>query len=419
MSNNFDEFDKQHIWHPYSSMSSPADNFKISRADGVYLFLEDGTALIDGMSSWWSAIWGYNHPILNLAIKKQLDKMAHVMFGGLTHQPAIDLAKNLIEINDKKLNKVFFADSGSVSVEVAIKMAMQYQISQDKPSKNKLLTIKGGYHGDTFGVMAVCDPINGMHNLFTGILPKHYFAPRPTKNGDNFVEFEKIIIKNHHKIAAVILEPLLQGTGGMWLYDKSYLKSVRNICDEYNILLILDEIATGFGRTGSMFAYQQCDIVPDILCVGKALTGGYMTLSATITTEKIAYGLKNLNNGVLNHGPTFMANPLACSVANASIKLLLDNDYQTKVQNISELLSQNLKKCQKLNQVSDVRIKGAVGIIELQQKVDLKTIQPEFVKHKVWIRPFGKLVYVMPPYIIKQHELDKLCDAIYKIISKL
>ncbi len=431
---NWQQFDSDHIWHPYASMKSPSPNFAVKSAHGVYIQLENGQQLIDGMSSWWSAIHGYNHPVLNQAINSQLQKMSHIMFGGLTHQPAADLAKTLIDITDPSLDYVFFSDSGSVAVEVAIKMALQYWAAQHKQQKNKLLTVRNGYHGDTFAAMSVCDPINGMHKLFQGSLAKQYFADAPQcQNDDNWDDsdinsFKQLLKQHQANIAAVILEPIIQGAGGMRIYCPEYLRQVRKLCDKYGVLLILDEIATGFGRTGTLFAYQQANIAPDILCLGKALTGGYMTLAATLCNQKVVDGIHFDNSqssankdaqGVLMHGPTFMANPLACSVAKASIDLLLASDWKSKIENIEKQLHKGLSVCQQLSIVKEVRVKGAIGIVELHQNVDMNWIQARFVKLGVWIRPFNKLVYLMPPYIINNQELTILTTSILIVLKEM
>lgn len=423
--NSLVEFDKQHIWHPYTSLNHPTPVFPIQSASGVRLTLADGRELIDGMSSWWAAIHGYNHPALNAAITEQLAAMSHVMFGGLTHQPAIDLAKTLIDISHDDLQHVFFADSGSVSVEVAIKMAIQYWASQDQPKKQRLLTIKNGYHGDTFGAMAVCDPDNGMHHLFNGVLAKHLFAKSPTcferqhYDSEAIEDFERLLKENQPTIASVILEPLVQGAGGMRFYSAAYLKKIRALCDEYNVLLIVDEIATGFGRTGSLFAYQQADIAPDILCVGKALTGGYLSLAATLCSSKVANGIGSGQHPTLMHGPTFMANPLACAVANASLKLLLESPWQQRISNIENQLQQQLEPCRAFNAVKDVRVKGAIGVIELHKPIDIHWMQPRFVELGVWVRPFAHLVYVMPPYIMNSADLSKVTSAMQQVTSEI
>ena len=423
--NHWLSFDKKHIWHPYSSMHDPIPVYPVVSADGVYLQLEDGNKLIDGMASWWSVIHGYNHPKLNAAINDQLDKMAHVMFGGLTHRPAVELAELLITITPESLEQVFFCDSGSVAVEVAIKMAIQYWYASEQPQKQKLLTIRNGYHGDTFGAMAVCDPTNGMHNIFSHVLPSHYFADAPTCKYDaewdqkDIASFQELLEQNHNEIAAVILEPLLQGAGGMRVYCPEYLRQVRTLCDEYKVLLILDEIATGFGRTGTLFACEQANVTPDILCLGKALTGGYMSLAATLTNAKISNTISTKPPEVFMHGPTFMANPLACSVAIASIKLLLESPWQQRIAQIEKQLSDVLMPCISLPQVADIRILGAVGIVELKKSIDIEQVQQKFVKLGVWIRPFRNLIYIMPPYIITPAELTQVTNAIIEVVNTL
>jgi len=423
--NNLIEFDKKHIWHPYTSLSHPTPVFAVESASGVRLRLADGRELIDGMSSWWAVIHGYNHPVLNAAIEQQLKSMSHVMFGGLTHQPAVDLAKTLIDITHDDLQHVFFADSGSISVEVAIKMAIQYWASQKQPNKQRLLTIKNGYHGDTFGAMAVCDPDNGMHHLFKDVLAQHLFAKSPSCiDGENYDceaidDFERLLKENLSSIAAVILEPLVQGAGGMRFYSAAYLKKVRELCDEYDVLLILDEIATGFGRTGSLFAYEQAGIAPDILCVGKALTGGYLSLAATLCSPKVADGIGSGEYPTLMHGPTFMANPLACAVANASLKLLLSSPWQQRVSAIEKQLQQELEPCRLLKSVKDVRVKGAIGVIELHKPIDIHWMQPRFVELGVWVRPFSNLIYVMPPYIIEPEDLAQVTSAMRIVASEI
>ena len=416
------EYDKNHLWHPYTSMTDPLPTYPVESAHGVRLKLADGRELIDGMSSWWAAIHGYNHPVLNAALEQQIQSMSHVMFGGLTHLPAVTLAEKLVNLTAKPLQHVFLADSGSVAVEVAIKMVIQYWYAQGKTKKQKLLTVRGGYHGDTLGGMSVCDPVNGMHTIFQGVLPRHFFVPQPicSDDGANNIEaMEKQLQQHQSEIAAVIIEPLVQGAGGMHFYCREYLQQLRVLCDKYDVLLILDEIATGFGRTGTLFAYEQADIVPDILCLGKALTGGYLTLAATMTTAKVVQGISADGSGVLMHGPTFMANPLACQVANASIDLLLSSPWKAAIEQIEKQLQEELSICQELTIVRDVRVKGAIGVVELKEAVDMKTMQADFVAQGVWIRPFNKLVYIMPPYIIKQGELTKLTQAIYKILKRL
>ncbi len=389
------------------------------------LTLKDGREIIDGMASWWSTIHGYNHPLLNQAAKDQIDQMSHVMFGGLTHQPAIDLATQLIDMTAEPLQHVFFADSGSISVEVAIKMAIQYFFAQGRQTKQRLLTIRGGYHGDTFGAMAVCDPVTGMHSLFSDNLPEHLFAPKPArrfheswheKDGN---ELEALIVAHSEEIAAVIIEPIVQGAGGMWFYHPNYLVTLKRLCERHNILLILDEIATGFGRTGKMFASEYAGITPDIVCVGKALTGGYMTLAATLATATIADVISRAEPGVFMHGPTFMANPLACSSAIASLSLLEDSDWQTRVANIEQQLTNELTPFAKLEAVNEVRVLGAIGVIELHKAVDMKSISEQFIDRGVWVRPFGKLLYVMPPYVISSADLSLLTTAIGEVANEL
>jgi adenosylmethionine-8-amino-7-oxononanoate aminotransferase len=418
-------FDHTHIWHPYTSLSQPSPTFLVKSASGVTLTLADGRELIDGMSSWWAAIHGYNHPELNKAVTRQLDDMSHVMFGGLTHEPAITLAKTLIDTTHPNLQHVFFADSGSVAVEVAIKMALQYWAARGQPRKQRLLTIQHAYHGDTFGAMAASDPDNGMHFLFKDVLAKHLFAKSPglAKNEQQeqaaFDDLARLLNENHSSIAAVILEPLVQGAGGMHFYSAGYLKQVRALCDKTATLLILDEIATGFGRTGSLFAYEQADIAPDILCLGKALTGGYMSLAATLCNEHVAETIGDSEHPTLMHGPTFMANPLACAAANASLSLLLNSPWQQRVQNIEQQLNAELEACRALSNVKDVRVKGAIGVIELHKPVDIHWMQPRFVELGVWIRPFSNLVYVMPPYIIETHDLSRLTSAMTEVVSEI
>lgn len=407
---NLIAFDKKHLWHPYTNSPTTIENHLITAANGVYLTL-DNKQVIDGMSSWWATIHGYNHPVLNTAITDQLNNMAHIMFGGLTHTPAIELANKLIKITPKPLTQVFFSDSGSIAVEVALKMALQYQQALGNTSKNKFITPLGGYHGDSFGAMSVCDPLSGMHNLFTGILAKHYFVKQPN-DIDAIDDLAKTLAKNHNNIAAMILEPIIQGAGGMRIYSASYLIAVRELCTKYNILLIIDEIATGFGRTGKLFASQYANIDADILCLGKALTGGYLSLAATITTAKISTTI-----GVLMHGPTFMANPLAISVANASIDLLLQTKYIDKIANIEKILAKELLPLKRTKNVADVRILGAIAIVEMVADIDIIKTQDKLIANGVWLRPYGKLLYTMPPFIITNSQLLQITDAIKLVVE--
>ena len=417
-------FDQQHLWHPYSSMSKPLPMFKVVSAEGVRIRLEDGRELIDGMASWWSVIHGYCHPVLDQAVTDQLGKMAHVMFGGLTHQPAIDLGRKLVELTPEPLQHVFYADSGSVSVEVAIKMAVQYWQSQGKPEKNRLLGFMHGYHGDTFAAMSVTDPVNGMHHLFNRVLPKHLFAPAPaTAFGqpcpDHDLADVRTMLQEHHgELAAIIIEPIVQGAGGMRFYSADYLRHLRELCDQYQVLLICDEIATGFGRSGELFACDHAGIRPDILCLGKALTGGYMSFAATLCTTEVAMGISEGEAGVFMHGPTFMANPLACAVANASIQLLLDNDWRGTIQGIEQQLQTHLLPAADFDCVADARVLGAIGVIEMHEPVDMAVMQTALVDAGVWVRPFGKLVYIMPPYVISNEDLASLCQGIIAVIRQ-
>jgi adenosylmethionine---8-amino-7-oxononanoate aminotransferase len=417
--------DKEILWHPYASMVNAPPVFPVVSTAGVRLKLANGRELIDGMASWWCAIHGYNHPVLNRAIQDQLQSMAHVMFGGLTHPSAVALAEQLVSMTPAALQTVFFCDSGSVAVEVAIKMAIQYWAARGDKHKQKLLTIRQGYHGDTFGAMAVCDPDTGMHSLFSGVLPRHYFADRP---GIRFEEewreedirsFRQLLQDHDQEIAAVILEPIVQGAGGMWFYCADYLRRARELCDEHEVLLILDEIATGFGRTGRMFACEHAGVAADIMCLGKSLTGGYMSLAATLARREIAETISAGGDGVFMHGPTFMANPLACSVARASIDLLLTGSWMERIRDIELKLRSGLEPCRELDQVRDVRVLGAIGVVELKTPVDMHTIPHEFVNRGVWIRPFGSLVYLMPAYVIEDDDLKILMNAVYEVVKKL
>ncbi len=419
------DFDRKHLWHPYTSMTAPLPVYEVVAARGVRLQLADGRELIDGMSSWWAAIHGYNHPVLNQAATEQLGKMSHVMFGGLTHEPAVSLGRRLVEMSPAGLERVFFCDSGSVSVEVAIKMGLQYWQAKGKEGKNRLLTIRGGYHGDTFGAMAVCDPVGGMHQLFRGVLPQHLFAPlvdcsfSEPWDPQALHGFAELIQANHQQLAAVILEPIVQGAGGMRFYHPEFLAGVRRLCDDLQVLLIADEIATGFGRTGKLFACEHAGVTPDIMCVGKALTGGYLSLAATLATAEIAETISTVsssNPGLFMHGPTFMANPLACAIANASLQLLLDSPWKQQIQAIEAIMDEELASLREQVGVSDVRVLGGIGVVEMKEAVNVAKIQQQFIEQGVWIRPFGRLVYIMPPYIISADDLHHLTRAMATVL---
>ncbi len=426
---NFSEdwkaFDRDHLWHPYTSMKAPLPVYPVVAAKGVRLVLENGRRLVDGMSSWWAAIHGYNRPELNRALRRQIASMSHVMFGGITHPAAVALGECLVELTPSPIETVFLCDSGSVSVEVAIKMAIQFWHARGRSEKNRLLTIRSGYHGDTFGAMSVCDPVTGMHEIFSGVLPRHYFADAPECafgspwDESDILSFEELITAHHEEIAAVIMEPIVQGAGGMRFYSPEYLKQVRMLCDRFDVLLILDEIATGFGRTGKLFACEHADISPDIMCLGKTLTGGYMTLAATLTTRKVSEGISSGSPGLFMHGPTYMGNPLACAVALASIELLLDSPWRELINAIEKSLREGLSPCASMSHVDDVRVLGAIGVVELDQPVDMARVQKRFVEKGVWIRPFGKLVYTMPPYVIGARDLKKITRAICEVVSEL
>ncbi len=417
------QFDQQHLWHPYTSSLKPLPCYPVASAEGCELILEDDRRLVDGMASWWACIHGYQVAELDQAVQQQLGKMSHVMFGGLTHQPAIDLAKKLVALTPENLQQVFISDSGSVAVEVALKMALQYWQAKAEP-RAKFATVRNGYHGDTFAAMSVSDPQGGMHQLYQGFLAEHYFCEAPqtrfneTWNNADIVPMETLLAEHHNSIAAVIIEPIVQGAGGMRIYHPEYLKKLRALCNKYGLLLIADEIATGFGRTGKMFACEHAQIEPDILCLGKGLTGGYMSLAATLTSKQVANTICSGDAGVFMHGPTFMGNPLACAVANASIELLLTSPWQQRVAHIQARLNQHLAACLNLKAVADVRILGAIGVVELHKAVDLAKIQAQFVERGVWIRPFGKLIYLMPPYTISDVQLEQLCSAIYQVMAK-
>lgn len=418
------ERDRRRVWHPYAGpVASPL--FGVVSASGVRIRLEDGRELVDGMSSWWSVIHGYRHPRIEAAVKAQLERVPHVMFGGLTHEPAVRLCERLAAMAPGELERVFLSDSGSVAVEVALKLALQYWQARGRPERTRVLALRGGYHGDTFGAMAVCDPVSGMHGLFAGTLAKQLFAERPARRfgeccqpGD-LDELRKLFDTHRHELAAVILEPIVQGAGGMRFYSADYLRALRRLCDESGVLLIADEIATGFGRTGRLFACEHAGIAPDILCVGKALTGGTLTLAATLASAAVCRQLAEGEPGVFMHGPTFMGNALACAAANASLDLLETGDWMGQVAGIESGLSEGLAACRGLPAVADVRVLGAIGVVELHEPVDMERVTPAFVEQGIWIRPFGRLVYTMPPYVIGRDDLGLLTDGIHAVVSTL
>lgn len=416
--------DQDHIWHPYSAMNSDVPVYHVESAHGVYIKLKDGRQLIDGMSSWWCAIHGYNHPQMNAALVQQLDKMAHIMFGGFTHEPAIELTKLLVGLTPQPLQNVFYSDSGSVAVEVAMKMAIQYWHAKGQPHRQTFVSLRRGYHGDTIGAMSVSDPETGMHTVFRQALQKNLFVPQPQcRFGEPCTDEElqslRITLEHNKDIAALILEPIVQAAGGMWFYSAEYLNKARQLCDEFGILLIADEIATGFGRTGELFACNHAAISPDIMCLGKTLTGGYLTLAATLATDEVAQSIDSGDPGIFMHGPTFMANPMACTAALTSIRLLLASPWQKNIQFIESILMTGLSACKNLDQVKEVRVFGAIGVVELNQTVNMRVVTEAFVDQGIWLRPFGKLIYVMPPYIIGKDELKKLCDGIKRVLINL
>ena len=417
------DFDQQHLWHPYASLPPSYPNIVIDHAEGVYIVTQDGTRLIDGMSSWWASVHGYNHPKLNAAMIEQLGKMAHVMFGGLTHQPAIDLGKKLLSIVPAGLEAIFYADSGSIAVEVALKMALQYQIAAKRSNKQQFTSTHSGYYGDTWHAMSVCDPVGGMHSLYGNQLPMQHFVAAPPMGFERDItqnecdELTTFFVNNSDKLAGFIIEPIIQGAGGMRFYSPQYLRLLRQLCNEHDVVLIADEIATGFGRSGKLFACEHAGISPDIMTIGKALTGGYMTFAATLCTRIIAETISQSDYPALMHGPTFMGNPLACAVACASIDLILSYDIEARTANMQAMMEQQLAPAAELEGVKEVRCLGAVAVIELNEAVDMPTFQSLLIENGIWVRPFGKLVYIMPPYVISDDELVNLCQALLKVVS--
>lgn len=417
-------YDRRHLWHPYTSIENPLPVYEVVGAEGVRLTLADGRKLIDGMSSWWAVIHGYAHPVLLEALHEQADSLCHVMFGGITHKPSVSLAEKLVEMTPVGLDRVFLCDSGSVAVEVAMKMAMQYWYAKKEPAKKKFLTIKSGYHGDTFHAMSVCDPVTGMHQIYQGALPAYYFAERPQIGYRDIWQeadlesFRQLIESHHEDLCGVILEPIVQGAGGMRFYHPNYLRGVRRLCDHFGVLFIADEIATGFGRSGELFGCDHADVCPDIMCLGKALTGGYMTLAAVMATAEVGRVISMGEPHVFMHGPTFMANPLACRVASASLQLLVDAGWRQAVQRLEHELEEGLAPCRKMGSVADVRVLGAIGVVEMHAPVDMAEIQLRFVEEGVWVRPFGKLIYLMPPYSMSTPDCRALTGAVVKIIGE-